>query len=90
MEINNYANHDMYLNNDYMNDIFLPRDGFKWFIEHNETHLWLCEEGSWTNDPHKCLHYDTEPKACVASFKYSTEMQKYFIITEHEFVPPDN
>lgn len=61
-----------------------PKEGFKWFVEHPETHLWWSGY-KWTNDPLEAFGCDLESVADrYARFQ---KIEKY-IITEHEFVSP--
>jgi hypothetical protein len=87
METSSYASRS---NNPFeyklLEELFTPKEGFKWFIEHYETHLWLCADNTWTNDPHKGLSFDLETQAISGSFKLPIEIKKVIIFTEHEFV----
>ena len=66
-----------------MEDFFLKEDGYTYFIENKLTQEWLKKDGTWTNNPHACLHFKTYPKA----FNYGMENKVVrFIVTEHEYV----
>jgi hypothetical protein len=66
---------------------FMSKENFYWFIENKDTNLWWCEGGVWTNDPHKCMKWDTQHKAltyCAYNCPFPERVD--FLITEHEFV----
>jgi len=59
-----------------------PKENIKWFVEHQETHLWWSGY-KWTNDPLEAFGCDLERTADrYARFQ---RIENY-IITEHEFV----
>jgi hypothetical protein len=69
-----------------LNKFFIKKEGYYWFIE-NKKNKWLCGDGSWTNDPHKCLKFDLEHHAstyCSNNCPYPERLEYKF--TEHEFV----
>ena len=58
-----------------------PKEGFKWFVEHPETHEWWTGY-RWTKDPHEAFGCEIERTAeRYAMFQGIKE----YIITEHEF-----
>lgn len=59
-----------------------PKEGFKWFVEHPETHEWWTGY-AWTKDPLSAFGCDLERTADrYARFQGIKE----YVITEHEFV----
>src|SRR5688572_17462916 len=59
-----------------------PKEGFKWFVEDPETHLWWTGY-KWTNDPLEAFGCDLQSVADrYARFQKITN----YTVTEHEFV----
>lgn len=59
-----------------------PKEGFKWFVEHPETHEWWTGH-KWTRDPHEAFGCDLES---VADRYARFQGIERYITTEHEFV----
>lgn len=59
-----------------------PKEGFKWFVEHKDTHQWWSGY-KWTSDPNEAFGCDIE----WAAERYARLHQlENYIITEHQFV----
>jgi hypothetical protein len=62
-----------------------PVPNIKYFVEHQETHLWWSGY-KWTNDPNEAFGCELESTADrYARFQGI----RNYVITEHEFVPPN-
>lgn len=59
-----------------------PKDGFKWFVEHPETHEWWTGY-KWTNDPNEAFGCELES---VADRYARFQKIDNYIITEHQFL----
>jgi hypothetical protein len=59
-----------------------PKEGFKWFVEHKDTHLWWSGY-KWTNDPNEA--FGCEFQWTADRYARFQRLENY-IVTEHEFV----
>ena len=80
MEPNPYFSNSNWRSKEYINRIFTPVKDIYYFLE-NDKNQWLCEDGTFTGDPSKCLKFELEPHAIMYSVNY-----KDLAVTEHEFV----
>jgi hypothetical protein len=68
---------------DHMNEDFCGREGYVWFIEQEETQLWLTELGELTNDPLKAKQF--KAKMAAVAEKIIRKLHQGWKVTEHEF-----
>ena len=69
----------------YLNDTFLPKKGYVWFVEFIPSQSWISSESeTLTKDPIKALKFDTEIKAL--QYIIENKLGSNFKPTEHEFV----
>jgi len=69
---------------DSMHEDFIGRDGYVWFIEQEETQLWLMESGELTSDPSKAMQF--KARMIAIAEKVRRNLHKGWKATEHEFV----
>ncbi|OQB12814.1 MAG: hypothetical protein BWY15_02108 [Firmicutes bacterium ADurb.Bin193] len=69
---------------DHMNKDFCGREGYVWFIEQEETQLWLMESGELTSDPSKAMQF--KARMIAIAEKVRRNLHKGWKATEHEFV----
>ena len=73
-----------------MNRIFLPQDGYVWFVESTNSQRWVTEydncldEDCLTDDPLQARAFKTEMRA--KTFMITNDLFSRFIATEHEFI----
>ncbi len=73
-----------------LEDFFLPKDGFIWFLESKESQKWLTiydnntDEDKLTINPREARKFVTEASAITYRSQY--KLGDKFIPTEHEFV----
>lgn len=69
---------------DSMNEDFCGRDGYVWFIEQEETQLWLMESGELTSDPNKAMQF--KARMIAIAEKIRRNLHKGWKATEHGFI----
>lgn len=69
-----------------MTDIFIPKDGYFWFIECLKTNQWISVDGkTLTNDPNFALIFRTQIQAITYCNNNSLPAKDY-TQTEHQFI----
>ena len=68
----------------HLEDIFLPKEGYLWFIEDLRTNKWLTEEDTWTKDALLAKKFITEIQAL--KYQISAGLSNNCQPTEHKFL----
>lgn len=78
---------------EWMNELFMPKDGYVWFVESTKSQKWITmydncsDEECLTNNPNEARCFETQMRA--TSYIVNNKLGNRFIATEHEFVSSD-